>query len=862
MTNKIISSTQVSEDMYIERSADKQIKKIISDMARPGYVLVARQMGKTNLLLHTKDVMQDEKNVFIYCDFSTMSSYSEQECLNTLIDTAIEVNPDLFSSAEDEIYEIRNKPSYNAIRMFNRELRVLLKYAEKIVFLLDEIDALTRTEYSDRIFSLIRGHYYANANFPELKRATYILSGVIEPKDIIKDPNISPFNIGEKIYLSDFTFSEFSSLINKSTYLSNCSDDVINRLYYWTKGQPRMAWDLCMASEEAKCTTTEEIDEIVKKIYLTSYDLAPIDSIRDRIAVDSTLRDALIQLCIDKGDSLTDDIKRRLYLEGVIDYNQTTPGFKNPIMEKSFNYDWLLSLSNQEINYLNVADKSIHLEKDFKKAIPLLKKYLDTKPDSKDDICQANYLLGEAYYRIFQPEKSQKYLESALNMGNTIFKYKSILMQGYNYFSCEDYDKSEKCFNKLINNKSEAGIELYIKAHLGLVEVYMAKNDEIGQREIGTILRENLSQRPQDFIDTQLMATTGYYLSCLEEIQNNLDKSVYYLDTALKVAQTTERPFLLYKKLLDSKDEYKDKIAEELYQSLKAINTRPELENFNDPIGLNTFYCCKIIGELIINYPSYDVNAFMRFFLYETKENAIVYIQKVLTGAQDRNAIPLLKHIIELLKNPDWNFDDDNKYQVAIYEIIYLHVATVGEKCLNEITNRTESINSVYIYVLLSRLINYYLGHSSSKNAERVISLYDKKKNLIESKGSDHLLIIEYFRLLLIYQRKEYKLFQEKALPLLDQIKEYKKNFKSEGDISVTERDVDSMISRLTEWLNSANQLLNRIGLEKGVPANIRSNSKIKVQDRSTGQIIVKKYKKIKGDIDIGRYMFLEVVIQ
>lgn len=198
------STTIVSRDQYIERSADLQIQRIISEMARPGYVLVARQMGKTNLLLHTKEVMQSDKNIFVYADFSTMASYSEQECLNSLVDTAIESKFDLLSDAEEEIASLRKRESYNASKMFYRELRIILKYVDKLVFILDEIDALTRTEYSDRIFSLIRGHYYANTNYPELKRATYILSGVIEPKDIIKDPNISPFNIGEKILYERF----------------------------------------------------------------------------------------------------------------------------------------------------------------------------------------------------------------------------------------------------------------------------------------------------------------------------------------------------------------------------------------------------------------------------------------------------------------------------------------------------------------------------------------------------------------------------------------------------------------------------------------------------------------------------------
>jgi len=53
--NKILKKyTTIPEHLYVKRAADKQLEEIINDMQRPGYVLVARQMGKTNLLFHAK----------------------------------------------------------------------------------------------------------------------------------------------------------------------------------------------------------------------------------------------------------------------------------------------------------------------------------------------------------------------------------------------------------------------------------------------------------------------------------------------------------------------------------------------------------------------------------------------------------------------------------------------------------------------------------------------------------------------------------------------------------------------------------------------------------------------------------------
>ena len=72
------------------------------------------------------------------------------------------------------------------------------------------------------------------------------MSGVVEPTEIIKNPKISPFNIGEKILLEDFTRKEYSTFIEKAE-LQDFGQKVIDRIYYWTGGNPRMTWDICYA---------------------------------------------------------------------------------------------------------------------------------------------------------------------------------------------------------------------------------------------------------------------------------------------------------------------------------------------------------------------------------------------------------------------------------------------------------------------------------------------------------------------------------------------------------------------------------------------------------------------------------------
>ena len=265
MTKILKPYTIIPRELYVNRDADRQIKNIIKDMGRPGYVLVSRQMGKTNLLLNAKRELETPKDVFVYIDLSNPFE-DARSCFENVIDSAVDTNYEKFAEVSKEINErraeLRNTPPH---KQHIYELRQLIKSIDgKLVIILDEIDALTKTSYSDQIFAQIRSIYFSRINYVELERLTYILSGVIEPNEIIKDPKISPFNIGQKIFLNDFNKEEFTHFLVKSNL--NLTAELSKRVFYWTGGNPRMTWDVCSEIENYSKhseLTLESIDIIV-----------------------------------------------------------------------------------------------------------------------------------------------------------------------------------------------------------------------------------------------------------------------------------------------------------------------------------------------------------------------------------------------------------------------------------------------------------------------------------------------------------------------------------------------------------------------------------------------------------------------
>src|SRR5262249_46740533 len=121
-----------------------------------------------------------------------------------------------------------------------------------------------------------------NLDRSEYYRLTYVLSGVGDPIDLIKDRAKSPFNIGAKVLLGDFTRSEIDDLIKKAKL--NLLNDVADEVYSWTAGQPRMTWDVCSALEDMILIGNQvgkaDVRRAVEQLSFPRFDEPPPDHMR------------------------------------------------------------------------------------------------------------------------------------------------------------------------------------------------------------------------------------------------------------------------------------------------------------------------------------------------------------------------------------------------------------------------------------------------------------------------------------------------------------------------------------------------------------------------------------------------------
>lgn len=360
MTQKTLRNTTIiPKQLYVERAADRQLKAVIAEMGRPGYILVARQMGKTNLLINLK--REHNSDIVLYLDLSNRFD-TVRAWFRYVIDSLIESYSEDFLGASEAIYRQREQSNFEPNTEYDRHLRHLLRQTDKrFIIVLDEIDSLVNAPYSDVVLAQVRSMYFSRVNYPEYERLTYVLSGVAEPTDLIKDKNISPFNIGEKIYLDEFSRAEFALFIAKSSL--QISVEVIDAVYSWASGNPRMTWDICSELEDrllaGETPTPKTVDEVVEKLYLRDLDRAPIDHIRTLVENDAQIRDAIVSIRYGKSGFLDDKIRSKLYLSGITRLtSEGTIEIKNKIIDCALSDRWLKNLSTLGSPLLVIAAES------------------------------------------------------------------------------------------------------------------------------------------------------------------------------------------------------------------------------------------------------------------------------------------------------------------------------------------------------------------------------------------------------------------------------------------------------------------------------------------------------------------------
>ena len=118
----------------------------------------------------------------------------------------------------------------------------------RLVIFVDELNTVKSLPFSsDEFFAAIRQCFNARSEDDTWSRLAFCLLGVATPSDLIKDPHISPFNIGRRIVLEDFKKPEVAKLV-AGLEAEQRGELLLERIFGWTNGHPYLTQRLCRSA--------------------------------------------------------------------------------------------------------------------------------------------------------------------------------------------------------------------------------------------------------------------------------------------------------------------------------------------------------------------------------------------------------------------------------------------------------------------------------------------------------------------------------------------------------------------------------------------------------------------------------------
>jgi hypothetical protein len=337
---------------YIERAADQLLYHALQ-AGEICYLLTARQMGKSSLMVRTAARLRENGARVAVLDLTSLGqNLTAEQWYNGLVERAGQQ-----FRLEDEVEDCwRRFPQLGPMRRFMRVISdaILPVREDRIVIFVDEIDAVRSLPFStDEFFAGIRECFNRRSSDPEIERLTFCLLGVATPSDLIRDTRTTPFNIGRRIELTDFTEQEAMPLVQGLGTDDGVGSAILRRIVYWTGGHPYLTQRLCQAvAQESTVRNVSAVDRLCRELFLSNRARDRDDNllfVRERLLrseVDTPGLLTVYERILD-GKAVRDDETNPLIsvlrLSGITRVENGVLKLRSRIYKEVFNQDWVIS---------------------------------------------------------------------------------------------------------------------------------------------------------------------------------------------------------------------------------------------------------------------------------------------------------------------------------------------------------------------------------------------------------------------------------------------------------------------------------------------------------------------------------------
>lgn len=329
---------------YVERSADYNALRSALN-SEYLHIIAPRQIGKTSLIKRLAHKLNMMGWRCAYVDLSMLMDLPKPIWYAELgKELASALTPNYIPGLANQI-DLRRYLLNDALPWTESQPRIALFF--------DEVEGAGKarsdegTPFSDTFFMTLRNLYIQKGDYEGI--LVVVLSGAINPNKLVRDPDISPFNVGVEVDLSDFTPEETMKLTNHLTQLGLPVDDSAHQaIYNWTNGHPYLTQRICIELEKAVSNlvaiTATQVDHVVEHILLDPPNPTQKDkNLRHVAKMLNSLSGHAKHLWsrLKAGESIpfvevSDDLYLELYLTGAVKLHEGHLVIRNRIYERAF----------------------------------------------------------------------------------------------------------------------------------------------------------------------------------------------------------------------------------------------------------------------------------------------------------------------------------------------------------------------------------------------------------------------------------------------------------------------------------------------------------------------------------------------
>jgi hypothetical protein len=202
---------KLGDRFYIERDSDAKLKRAILKNGETVTIRASRQTGKSSLLARGIHLIHSAVNI-VYIDLQGIEheAFESADLFLKHFASTITRKLRMDQTVVNKIWKDALGPQDKLVKVM--EEYILPTSGQQIILAMDEADRLLTVPFHSDFFALMRSWHNNRAIDPLWNNLNLAMVIATEPYLLISNPNQSPFNVGVKLNLEDFSRKQVEDL--------------------------------------------------------------------------------------------------------------------------------------------------------------------------------------------------------------------------------------------------------------------------------------------------------------------------------------------------------------------------------------------------------------------------------------------------------------------------------------------------------------------------------------------------------------------------------------------------------------------------------------------------------------------------